>query len=338
MKKLIILAGALLMLGSVAHAKTNWRFYFGGMYNKGFNTSEWLNDVPHRTYYDSADQIPTTGTGNIMAGMDIQFSIKTKFYIETGINYRYTPYMMWECQKETDPYTGEVHKQYYIGEAPNTDTERNIISIPLRFGYRLILNEHNEFQFGIGPYVGADFDNSYYVGLSPVVTYKHRALSLSFRWENPMFLNTSHNYFDNNIAFTIGVNFNGRTPNMDNVLLGLQAANTALSTANGVISQTYGSAGGSYSSADSYSSSSSSASRSSASEDTGFSLSEQQAYNRDKQTYANYDSMLSAYFNGSRQMSQGEVQSMQNNMRRLRQKWESRGKSWTKVANETRRL
>lgn len=336
MKKIILLILAVLALSIASDAKTNWRFYVGGMYNKGFNSTEWLDSYDRPTGFKSSDEIPTAGSYNIMAGMDIQFSIKDRFYIETGLNYRRTPYMRWESMSETDPFSGEVYKWHYIGEDPNTDTERNIISIPVRFGYRLVLNEHNEFQFGIGPYVGADFDNCYYVGLSPVVTYKHRALSLSFRWENPMFLNTSHNYFDNTVAFTVGVNFNGRKPNMDNIIMGMEIANQALSGANNVLGQMYGNSGGSGSYSYDSDSSSSSRSSGSGSSDNGFSVSEQQAYNRDKATYARYDSLLAAYFAGNSQMSVSEKNNMQSNMRRLREKWQARGKGWTKVANETR--
>lgn len=335
MRKLFLLTICAILATMAAEGRTNWRFYIGGMYAKTYDINEFDNSSDFHEYYDASD-VPTEGTGSLMAGMDIQFSIKEKFFIETGINYRLKPYLQWECVKETDPNTGEVHKHWDIGDAWNYSRERNILSIPVRFGYKLKLKGKNQFEFAIGPYVGADFDACYYVGLSPMVTFKHRALSLSFHWENPLFLDTSHNLFKNQVGFTIGVNFNGRTPNWDNVLIGLEAANVALGTANQIL-QASGAGGGSTESYEGGSSYNNDGGGSRGNSDgNGFSLSEQQAYNSDKRTYNNYDSMLAAFFAGNRDMSASEVRHAQSEMRRLRQKWEAKGKSFPKSANETR--
>ena len=62
----------------------------------------------------------------------------------------------------------------------------------------------------------------------------------------------------------------------------------------------------------------------------------QQNYNTDKSTYGRYDSMLSAHFYGSRSASGSEVRQWQQTMKRLRTKWEAKGKSFPKSANETK--
>lgn len=95
---------------------------------------------------------------------------------------------------------------------------------------------------------------------------------------------------------------------------------------------------GSYSSSSyspSYSNSSYSSSSSSSSS-SGGSTSEQQSYNSDKRTYANYDSMLSGHFYGSRSATAGEVKQWQQSMRHLRTKWTAKGKSFTQSSNETK--
>lgn len=65
-------------------------------------------------------------------------------------------------------------------------------------------------------------------------------------------------------------------------------------------------------------------------------LSEQTAYNRDKHTYERYDSQLAAHFAGNQTMSASSVRDAQNSMRSIRAKWESRGKSFPRSANEDR--
>lgn len=71
-------------------------------------------------------------------------------------------------------------------------------------------------------------------------------------------------------------------------------------------------------------------------DDKGFSLSEQTSYNRDKRTYESYDSQLSSHFAGNAVMSQSSVDKAQSEMKRLRSKWESRGKSFPHLPNEDR--
>lgn len=69
---------------------------------------------------------------------------------------------------------------------------------------------------------------------------------------------------------------------------------------------------------------------------SGFSLSEQTAYNRDKKTYERYDSQLSSHFAGNQTMSPSSVRNAQQSMKSLRTKWENRGKSFPRSVNESR--
>lgn len=308
-------------------AETNWRLYAGGMYAKAFKAE----DKPNETImFQKPSQVPTKVSYTAWLGIDVQFSLKDKFFIESGLNLREVPYLFGHKVTDSDQYTGEKYSWYEI-ETSNGYSHRDILSVPLRFGYKLHLRGKNQFEFAVGPYFGADFDADYYIGLSPVVTYRHRALSLSFHWENPMFMNTSNNHFKNNFAFTIGVNFTGRSPNWDNILIGLEAANAVLGTANEAISQYYeaqnGSDGGS-----SYSSGNGNRN----SGGSGFSLNDQQAYNKDKSIYERYDSQLASHFAGNQTMSSSSVRQAQKTMIKLRTKWEKKGKSFPRSANENR--
>lgn len=69
----------------------------------------------------------------------------------------------------------------------------------------------------------------------------------------------------------------------------------------------------------------------------GFSLSEQNAYNRDKQTYSNYESQLSRAQYGNGSMSTYEWNNIVSKMASLRTKWENRGKSFPKSSLERRK-
>lgn len=67
-----------------------------------------------------------------------------------------------------------------------------------------------------------------------------------------------------------------------------------------------------------------------------YNLGEQQSYNTDKQTWSNYDGMLSAHFYGSRSASRIEIQQWQKKMKDLRAKWKAKGKSFLDSSNENK--
>ena len=76
---------------------------------------------------------------------------------------------------------------------------------------------------------------------------------------------------------------------------------------------------------------------STASESPKYNLSEQRAYNADKSTYNKYDSMLSQVFAGNRNASASEIKSWQLKMKNLRNKWETKGKSFPHSTNENKK-
>ena len=334
-RRITLVVFALTAIWLSVQSRTNWRFYLGAMYSRDFNAEE-LGYKGGTFEFSKPGDVPTKGGKSLWAGMDISFSLGEKYFLQTGLNYRQSPYLYGRKVKSNDSYTGETVKFYEI-LSEGGSCKRDILSIPLRFGYTLRLNEKNQFEFAVGPYFGADFDADYYVGLSPAVTFKHRAFSVSLHWENPLFLDTSHNHFRNQFGLTVGVNFNGRTPNLDNIMTGLQVAGAVLESANQVMGQYYGS--GTESEGDaSYEEGSSSSSGSSRSDKSGngFSLSDQQAYNTDKKTYERYDSQLASHFAGNQVMSDSSRRDAQRKMKKLREKWEKKGKSFPHSANESR--
>lgn len=67
-----------------------------------------------------------------------------------------------------------------------------------------------------------------------------------------------------------------------------------------------------------------------------YSISEQQSYNRDKSTYHKYDGLLSKAFSGNSTASLSEIKEWKSKMKKLREKWESRGRDFPHLPNEDR--
>lgn len=67
-----------------------------------------------------------------------------------------------------------------------------------------------------------------------------------------------------------------------------------------------------------------------------YNLGEQQSYNTDKQTWSNYDGMLSAHFYGGRSATRNEVKQWQQKMKDLRAKWKAKGKDLPNSSNENK--
>ena len=144
MKKLIAIILCCLAFTGIAQARTNWRFYVGGMYAKGFDQ---IHNYRHE--YNLVDMTKDYDMYTLWAGLDIQFFIKDKFIIETGLNYRMAPYAHFETDNyNTITINGKQYKQEWLHES----TWGNFASIPLRFGYHLTLNNKNSFDFCVGPY------------------------------------------------------------------------------------------------------------------------------------------------------------------------------------------
>ena len=66
------------------------------------------------------------------------------------------------------------------------------------------------------------------------------------------------------------------------------------------------------------------------------SISEQNNYNTDKRTWANYDTYLSAHFFGGREATLSNVREWQQAMKGLRAKWKAKGKSFPASSNENK--
>lgn len=261
-----------------------------------------------------------------MAGLEMEIPLSNMLNLETGLRYRNHYSLVYPDEED--------HGDYRVA--------KDHLELPLRLTYKQPLGEHFSLHVGVGPYasyaLGDDFggkrNNNLQVGLEPSVAINWACLSLGATYNIPCFYK---GYKDENkpvFMATLGIRFKSHVwKYVGATLLAIASVGTAAAAVwpsnDGYSSYSSGSYSPSHSSS-SYNSSSSSSSSSSGS------ISEQQSYISDKGTYANYDSMLSNHFDGSRAATASEVKQWQQAMRNLRTKWTAKGKSFTQSSNETR--
>lgn len=307
-------------------AQVNWQFQLGGMFMKQYGGGEGLN------YTNGVVEKNNNLEGKAALLLQIPMSHRLPVFLETGLAFRTKIAISQEEGYKFDP------KNFYYGDNGRVDCYRaDGLEIPVKFGWKLRLNENNAFDFGAGPYVAAYFDKGLgdpvSVGVNLSAAFRHRCMSFGVEWQNPLFLDGLRDYNKNSFAVTVGINFKIGSVNLDKLANALEATSSVLSTA---------SASMGYEQSDSYNypdveseESSSTISRSTkkstgkttgkSKEEKGFSLSEQTDYNRDKSTYAQWETYLLK--DG---LSKKERDHAKDEMKRLRKKWEKRGKPWTK--------
>ncbi len=326
MRHRLVLLLSLMLLPLLALCEVNWVFQFGGMYKESDSFIYWDPQEP-QTY-------------EIIGGLHLQIPVSPRvpLFIETGLDYRYKNGIF----EQLDNFKLNPDKDdwYNAHDYLNFVENGSFLEVPLKVGYKLSLNEKNAFEFGLGPYgsycISPVMNDHWSVGLTSSVVFRHRCMSFGLSYSNPIFLNGPRDYDIHSLDLTIGINFGNKAWGT----IGKVAAVTGMVAAGvgNAYVQNYGKSASyqgnsSYSDSDSGSSSSSRAGNSSSS---GFSLSEQQAYNTDKSTYAKYDSQLSNHFSGNRTMKDKDVKDIQKKMKKLREKWEARGKSFPQAPNETK--
>lgn len=323
-----------------AQAAVNWRIHAGGMYG--------IRGI----YTDDASNFTA------LLGVEIQFPIQNKFFIETGLNVLAAPTTFTEgflpdAINEASTYKVPLKDfdssgEYIGSEYRNATISQGIgtfLNLPVRFSYRYRLKGDNEFQFAFGPYLNVYFDDNDFadesplsVGLTPSVVFKHRALSLGIMYMNPCIYNGIKNRDTNTLLFTIGVNFNGRKINLDKLAAGLEVASAVMNTANATLQQ-YAEATGAgdsgYDSDSSYSSSSSSySSSSSSSRGSDTSLTKSTNAQHDRNTYFKNETLVQRILSGDDTVN--KKSDIQREMKRIRNKWKGSPYEWQASEWETK--
>ncbi len=306
----------------------------------------------------------------IAAGLYMQIPVKAdRLFIDTGLGWR-----MKGVVSVRDCYLPESEPMYeypFDGNCKilNYQGRINFLELPIRFGYQLNLNKKNSFQFKLGPYVSyalgtlnKSTEAHYFldghrrplpseseslsplsVGLSPSIMYKHRAFSIGATLNTPCFYNGLHDAKSTSFNLVIAVHL-GSTSSWDldaindklgSIADGLEAAGQVLDAVNNTYMQIQN-----YGDSESYESGSNSSGNTRVSGNSGsvsqnkYNTAEQRQRNQDRRTYENYDSQLSSHFAGNQKMTPSSVTAAQNKMKQLRKKWEDKGYSFPKSANE----
>lgn len=314
----------MMMTSIVSSAAVNWQLQVGGMM-----MNQYGSESDQENFYSLLEKKSHI---EWKAGILIQIPLSSNIplFIESGLSFRSKNVISQKDGFHFHP-TDISEEDYYN----MMSYQGYSLELPVKAGWKLKLNESNAFDFAAGPYVSMMTERGegdpLSVGANISAAFRHRCMSFGVEWQNPIFLNGPRNYYGNSFLLTIGINFKGRNINLDKLADSLEMAGNILSTANAAMG--YGDADG-YSSTSSFIESSnnetSSKSRVKSSDKSkngnGFSLSEQTAFNADRNTYFKWESFL---ING-KNISKKEGKHACEEMRKLRTKWEKRGKSWTK--------
>lgn len=338
----LLFAALMLTVCNIAKSEVFWDFQLGGMPR---------SVTPKYADYDgeikSAETSDKQNSFELMTGFGLYIPLgKTSpWIIETGLRYRYA--LIYPCfENETYIEWNGINAPIYENKKYRVADDYghgHTLELPLKVNYEWKWNSKNSLRFGMGVYGSYiltgqsgnyETNGNFFVGIEPSITYSHRCVSFGFHYHNPLFYEQFDNLLGSGFTFTFALKFKSSAWKY----IGLGVA-TAATIGAGVAALYESTNGGSNSQEDSgsYSSgSSSSSSSSSKSKGDKNSISEQQSYNTDKRTYANYDSMLSQVFAGNREASSSEIKNWQSKMKQLRTKWEARGKSFPKSSNESR--
>lgn len=329
----------------------NWRIHVGGMYNI------LRTPLDRKNYLEFGDKF------SFMGGVEIQVPLRKNWYIEPGLNLRYGPWTYVVEISSIGQYNIPHYKMasaplkdfdkygFYTGNGdfwqPSVETQPSyFVDMPIRAGWRLALNDKNEFQFSFGPYLSIDCGNPdrdatygvvdgcnrFSIGLNPSVVYKHRALSLGISYQNPCIYNGPKNRETNTLLFTIGINFRGRKVNLDKLSSALEIAGSVLNTTADAMSSYYGNLGEDTSaSSDNNSSSRNSVSTRATSSNTS---KDRTSRNADYNSYFKYETTVIKIINGDDRVN--KKSDIQRKMKALRKKWVDRGDGWNASPYETK--
>ena len=302
--------------------------------------------IMQRSYYDEYtigwDESYRDKRIDWMAGLELEIPLNSKLNLETGLRYK-NHYSL--VAPDIDSWNDGYYYNWNYREATSH------IELPLRLTYKQPLGKYFSLHAGLGPYAsyafgddfGEEWHNNLQVGLEPSVVINWACLSLGFTYNIPCFYKGFKDENSPAMMATLGIRFKSKAWKYIGAgLLAVATVGAGVAAAwptndgSSYSSSSYNSA--SYDNNNSSSHSSSSRSSSSASSSNKYNLSEEHSYNTDKQTYHSYDGMLSKHFYGgtSGAATASDVRQWQQAMKKIRTKWENKGKSFPKFDNETK--
>lgn len=360
MYKYLFLLALVVMVSENTYSKVTWYLQAGGIWGKSGAEVE-IDDYStvHEDMWNEWYHKEIKSGYEVAAGLYMQIPVQNdRMFIDTGLGWR-----MKSVLSSRDFYfpPNPNYGEYGNFRILNYQGRMNFLELPVRFCYQLNIDEKNSFQFKLGPYVSYALGainkekpdifgddrvdpkqtlSPITAGLSPSVMFKHRAIAIGATMNTPCIFNGLRDVKGTTFNLVIAVHLGSTSHwDWDAIADGMSAVGNSLQTIADTYSEYQQGNASQYDSSSSTSGSSTSSSYRNNSEgkSNNFSSSEQQSYTTDKRTYERYDSQLASHFAGNQVMSQSSVKQAQKEMKRLREKWEKRGKSFPKVENETRR-
>lgn len=151
-----------------------------------------------RMLYEDNEETYTKGGGGLGVLVQVPVDIADKpLFIETGLQWMQRP-----IRFQTVHYSRNI-------------IDSDFLELPVKIGYSKKFNEKNSLEFAFGAYVNyrlgssstETIKNRYELGISPAITFKHRAISLGISYRNPVFYKGYQDDFKNIFNFNIGINF-----------------------------------------------------------------------------------------------------------------------------------
>lgn len=180
MKKLLFTLTLIIGVATIASSQVLWDLRTGVAFNKkdGMRYSDAF-------YY--------------MVELGIDIPIKQHYALEAA--FRYKSAFQWDG-KDMYWYDEDSHEYIELGRA-------NLLELPIRFGYKFILNKNSKIRLSAGPYVSAGLDNGfryYQSGLSTAATYEYKRFNVGLNYNVAL-----HKGFDNiagnGLFVTLGLKF-----------------------------------------------------------------------------------------------------------------------------------
>lgn len=358
-KKLLLLAVVVIASQSVS-SQVTWYLQTGGIWGSGEMNKDGSYHggdygIIHEDFWNEGYSKNINSGYEVSAGLFMQIPVKVnRMFIDTGIGWR-----MKNVVSSRDFYVPEDPKYAEFGNYKilNYQGRMNFLELPVRFGYQLNLNEKNSFQFKLGPYVSYALGTVYKgtqeyfgdtrveprqslsplsVGLSPSIMYKHRAFSIGATLNTPCFYNGLRDVKSTSFNLVIAVHLGSTSGwDWDAIADGLGAASQVMDAVSDTYMQMQSDGGGQSYEGDSFSSGNARISSGSGASSNGkYNTAEQRKRDQDRRIYENYDSQLSSHFAGNQKMTPSSVAAAQSKMKQLREKWEDKGYSFPKSANE----
>jgi len=267
------------------------------------------------------------GATDILAGLGVEIPLNRKLNIETGLRWKYVYALLQAAEGMGN------------GDNNELDEQMHLLELPVRLMYKWQLKDNLSLHVGAGPYASMpiaysfDGDDSFLeerpkgklnIGLETAAVLYWGNFNVGLHYNIPIHKGYKDGY-NNRVELTLGIRFKSKF--WEKLGDGVIAADNALRASGAYdaidrLAETYGSGESSSSSGNSKGSTYKKAST----PGNKYSISEQQNFNDAKEAYQHNEDLLIKARYGNIEATPQEIKHWQSEMKKIRIKWEKRGK------------